>query len=187
MSPLSIFFMLLLAGYWLHALWRVLASNSGSVLCGFIAAYFVIAVVVRHGLPDTALVPIWAPFLYPYAWCGVAAVFWAITEMHVSRRGIRFDGDVPRLSAFLLAQLALHCGFAATAHLTHGRSAVIYLTLPPLVVLLGLALYAAFYFISQRRRDGSVGWSPLILLSVLTPLAGIGIAERLVPVLLRYF
>lgn len=186
-SPLSLFFLLLLAGYWLHGLWRVIASGSGSAQCGFVAAYLVVAIVLRLGLPSLSLIPVWAPFLYPYAWCGVMALFWSAAEMRVSRRGIRFEGEAPRLSAFLLAQLALHVGVIATAHLTAGRSVVIYLTMPPLMACLGLLLYPVFLFISRRRLDGSVGWSSLILFSVAAPLAGIAIAERLVPVLLRHY
>jgi hypothetical protein len=187
LSLLSVFFMLLLAAYWLHALWRVLASDSGSAQAGFIAAYFALAAMVRYALPASPLIPVWAPFLYPYAWCAIAALFWCATEMRVSCRGVRFNGESPRLSAFLLAQLALFLGVLATMQYTDGRSVLLYLTLPPLMACLGVLLYLLFFYVASHRRDSSVGWSVLLVFSVLTPLAGVAVAERLLPLVLRHF
>lgn len=183
----SLFCLLLLAAYWLHALWRVLASGNGSMQASFVAAYLIIAVGARHALPKTLLIPVWSPFLYGYAWCAAGGALWLISQAHVSRRGIALDASSPRLSAFLLAQLVLTLGVGATTHLTQGRSAMLYFALPPLMAVLGMLLYPVFVFLAKRRRDCTVGWSPLILFGVATPLAGVALAERLVPLLLRHF
>jgi hypothetical protein len=185
-SVLAIGVVGLLGLYSLYALWRVIASGNGCAQTGFAAAYLLVALAARNFLPEEILTPIWIPLIYPYAWCALTGVFWSVAHMQVSRRGVRFDGQAPRLSAFLLAQMALHLGILASAHLTRGRSLILYGTLPPVMVCLGMALYAIFLFIARRRSDGTVGWSPLIVFSILTPLIGILFSERVIPWLLRH-
>jgi hypothetical protein len=140
-SPLTVCVFVLLGLYTLHALWRVIASGSGSAQCGFVAAYLIVALAARTLLPDEIITPIWLPFVFPYLWCALAGVIWSAAQLRISRRGVRFDGNAPRLSAFLLAQMALSLGVLATSHLTHGRSLLLYATLPPVMIILGMLLY----------------------------------------------
>lgn len=187
LSPLSLLLLTIVGGFWLLALWRVIASASGVAQACFVAGYFVLAIVARLALPAEPLTPIWAPFLYPYAWSGIAALFWASSQLKVTRKGLEFPESVPRLSVFFLAQLALHLGIALTAWPTHGLSLQMYLMLPPAAVLLSLALYLAFSLCAIGTTDSQVGWLPFILLTLLLPLCAVELCTHLVPLLLRYY
>lgn len=183
---LSTLFLAMVAGFWLFAMWRVVASNHGVSQACFVAGYFPLAIVVRLGRTFDAMAPIWAPFLYPYVWVGLAAVFWAASQLKPTRHGLLIS-DTPRcMAALYLAALLLHIGVLLAIPLSQGRILSLYLMVPPAMVLLAFLLYFALCWLMHRQTEVCIGWLPLVLLTLLAPLGWFKLCELTVPTLLNY-
>jgi len=175
----------MVGGFWLFALWRVVASGHGVAQACFVAGYLPLAIVVRLGHPPDPMAPIWAPFLYPYTWGGIAALFWAASQLRASRHGIVVDGTPPRMAAFYLALLALHAGAVLAAPLHSGHVLTLYLMVPPAMVVLALLLYLSISLLFRRAGRTVMSWGALAVLALL-PAGWVKLCELAVPALLRY-
>ncbi|MGL6048362.1 MAG: hypothetical protein ACRC02_18135, partial [Vogesella sp.] len=102
MSPTlsSALLLLPLVLYTLHALWRLIASDSLPAVLSFALSYLVLGLLCRLALPTLPMVPVWLPFLYPYAWAGVGALLLALATLKVGRNGLRLEGIPPLLSIY---------------------------------------------------------------------------------------
>ncbi|TDR71654.1 hypothetical protein [Paludibacterium purpuratum] len=178
-------FLLLMGGFWLFALWRVVASGNGISQACFVAGYFPLAIVIRLGRPSDLMAPIWAPFLYAYTWSGIAALFWAASQLRPTRRGLAVADTPPRMAAFYLALLVLHIDVALAAALSYDRALALYLMVPPAMAMLAMLLYLGFCRLTVRPERTMVNWGSLALL-MLFPLAWFKLCEFAVPVVLRY-
>ncbi|SCK23547.1 hypothetical protein [Vogesella sp. LIG4] len=187
MSPAISSLLLLapLALYILHALWRLIASECLPAAFAFVGGYFICAILFRLTLPTLAVVPIWLPFLYPYAWTGIAALLLASGTLQVGRNGLRLDGVPPLLTAYALSQLCLHLGLITLSAVLADRPLQAYAMLPPLVAVSGYLLYRLCLQLS-RRNEGWLSWPGVALTAVAAPLVLGWTAELLVPLLLRY-
>lgn len=174
-----------LALYVLHALWRLIASDSLPAVLAFIGAYFICAILFRLTLPTLAVVPVWLPFLYPYAWTGIAALLLACGTLEVGRAGIRLQGVPPLMTAYALSQLCLHLGLVTLSTVLADRPLQAYAMLPPLVAAGGYLLYRLCLWFSQQQQ-GWLSWPGVIMTAVAAPLLLGWAAELLVPLLLRY-
>lgn len=175
-----------LALYILHALYRLIASESLPAVLAFIFGYFTVALVCRLTLPTLAMLPVWLPFLYPYAWTGTGAVLLACCCLKVGRNGVQLEGIPPMMQAFALSQLCLHLGLIMLTSALGGRPMQAYAMLPPLVAASGYGLYRLCLW-HTRRQHGWLSWSGILACTLLAPLAMGWMAEWLVPVLLRHF
>lgn len=187
MSPdlASLLLLAPLALYSLHALWRLIASDSLPAAFAFVGGYLICAILFRITLPSLAVVPIWLPFLFPYAWTGIAALLLASGTLRLGRKGISLDGVPPLLSAYALSQLCLHLGLMALSTVLAGRPLQAYAMLPPLVAASGYLLYRLCLWLS-RQNQGWLSWPGVIITAVAAPLCLGWAVELLVPVLLRY-
>ncbi|CUA84798.1 hypothetical protein Ga0061063_2194 [Gulbenkiania indica] len=172
--------------YWLHALWRLIASGDGIAQGAFVAAFFLLAVVFKTSLPEQPMVPIWLPFIYPYSWAGATALLWVLARVRVDRRGLSFPGASPLLSAYLLSQLAMHVGFAALGQWLAWRPLAAYALLPPLMALVGYASYRLMLTLRAREDTARFGWWLFATVAIASPLIAGGLGQWLVPVALRY-
>ncbi|WP_215782456.1 hypothetical protein [Paludibacterium sp. B53371] len=183
---LSTLFLVMVAGFWLFAMWRVVASDHGVAQACFVAGYFPLAIVVRLGRTFDAMAPVWAPFLYPYAWVGLAAVFWAASQIRLTRHGLLIRETPRRMGALYLAALLLHLGVLLAMPLSQGRILSLYLMVPPAMVLLTMLLYFPLCWLMGRQAEGRIGWLPLVLLTLLVPLGWFKLCALTVPALLNY-
>jgi hypothetical protein len=177
---LSTLLLAMVGGFWLFALWRVIASGNGVAQSCFFAGYWPLAIVVRLGRPFDSMAPIWAPFLYPYTWCGIAALFWAASQLRATRRGVDIAGAPLRLAALFLALLTMHAGVALAAPWHDSHILSLYLMVPPAMVLLALLLYLCYFLLIVRPGRTTVAWGPIALL-LLLPLGWLKLCERAIP------
>lgn len=182
----TLLLLLLTIGLWLFSVWRTLAPRDGLALACLIAGNLVLAIGVRIGHPLAQMSPLWAPFLYPYSASGIAAVFWACSQLHISRSGLVASSN-PKLSAFFLAQLVLHAGIIIAIPFSHGRSLGLYLMVPPAMVLFSLVLYWAICWQFSRQQHARISWLSLAMIGLALPYAWLKLCEFAVPTFMLYF
>lgn len=170
--------------YLLHALWRLIASDSVTAVLAVVSAYVVSAVFFRLYLPSLALVPVWLPLFYAYLWLGLAGALALLGCGEFRRSGVLLRGLSLKMGSYFLSQACLLAGMLLLNPLLAGRPLQALATLPPFVALTGYALYRTLLAIS-RPQQRTPWWG--ILFALLVPPLLLGwIAEILVPLFLRY-
>jgi hypothetical protein len=177
---------LLLTAYLLHILWRHIAARSPVAMASLIAAYFLLAAFFRLSEPYTPLRPVWLPFVYSYAWLAVSAAIWLPASACLSRRGLTFPAETPRISALLVSQLTLGLGCLLTSPILDWRPLAAYVMLPPMMVVISYLLYRLFLFLLRRNKEGVLRWNILLACMLLSPLSCSWLGGWLAPLLLGW-
>jgi hypothetical protein len=186
-SPLSLLLVAILAAYLLHAMWRVAAGRDGVATACLVAGYLTLGILLRLTRPDQPMSPLLLPFVYPYAWLGLAALFWLPVAVRPTRAGLVLCAGSAKVGGILLSALLLHVGILALAPLTGAGSLTMYLLLPPLVALQAWLVGQVFFLLLRRSDKPYIGWLSLVALTLIPGAVSLGLARALVPVLLRYF
>lgn len=186
MIPLDILVLLVIGAGTLHLLYRTIAARDLLAASSLIAAWFLLAVPVRLLIGQTAMTPVWIAFAYPYAWGGMTALVWLVSNgPRADRHGIRLEGRDPRFTCLLLAFAALHAGVLACAPFSGGRTLAIYLMASPLMTLTGWLLYRVLVLASLKKQR--VGWPLLVAGGIASALLATATENVLLPLLLRHF
>lgn len=186
-SPLSLLLVAILAAYLLHALWQMARARDGVGAAALVAAYLTVGALVRLARPEQPVSPLLAPFVYPYAWLGMAALFWLPAAMRPAKDGLHLRYGTPAPAATLLSALCLHVGVMTLAPLTDAGSLAMYLLLPS---LMALQAWLVEFFLRRalaRSPDARVGWLPLAALTLAPVALSLVLARILVPILLRHY
>ncbi|POA97010.1 hypothetical protein C2134_18835 [Chromobacterium sinusclupearum] len=171
--------------FFLHLLWRLGTSRSGSALACFAAAYLILVALLRQQV-DTALVsPLLLPFVYAYAWLGVTAVMWAAAHMRVDGRVLSFPGQDRRLAALLCSQLALHIGVLGLSPWLSQQPRAIYLLAPPLTIIVSYLAYRLQLLAMRRQPVCGTSWISWGALCLMIPLLMTWLKDWAVPLLLH--
>ena len=185
-TPTGWLLMALVASYLLHVYWRLIAGRSGVAVASFVAGYFVLSFMFRHSDPIQPLRPIWLPFVFGYVWVSIAAAFWVLGVGRISRQGLHFTGEEPRLAALFSSQLTLTAGTALLSPWLEWRPLAAYVMLPPLVVVLSYIFYRFYADFFRRRQAVSLPWVVLLGCLLLMPLVLMGLGHWLAPILLGW-
>ena len=154
-------------------------------MLSFALAYLVLGLLCRLALPTLPMVPVWLPFLYPYAWAGMGALLLALTTLKVGRKGLRLEGIPPILSIYVLSQLCMHAGVLLLTPLLSGRPAQAYAMLPPLVATGAYLIYRLC--LKLCRGQAGFSWLAVVVATLAAPLLLGWMAELSVPLVLRHF
>lgn len=179
--------MLLLAPlifYLLHALWRLIASDSIISLLLAVFSYLICALLFRLSLPSLSLAPVWLPFVYPYLWLGIAGFLATICCGKVSRSGLALSCLSQRMATYLLAQGSLTLGLLLLNLPLAGRPVQALVALPPFVAVAGYLVYRLLLQLSKNSHI--TPWWSIALALTLPPLLLGWQAEILLPLMLRY-
>ena len=177
---------LLLTAYLLHILWRQIAARSPVALAAFVAAYFLLAAMIRLAEPYHPLRPVWLPLVYSYAWLAVAAAIWLPATARASRSGLHFPGEPPRITALLLSQLTLGLGCLLTSPFMDWRPLAAYIMLPPMIVVISYLLYRLFLLLLLRSKQDGLSWAVVLASTLLSPLGCSLLGGWLAPFLLGW-
>jgi hypothetical protein len=186
-SPLSFLLVAILAAYLLHALWQITARRDGVAAACLVAAYPTLGMFVRLLRPDAPMLPLLAPFVYPYAWLAIAALFWLPSAMRPARRGLLLCHGSPQVAAVLIAPLCLHLGVLALVPLSDAGSLAMYLLLSPLLALQAWLVAIILHWLLRRGVSPRVSWWSIATLALIPSAASLALARAAVPVLLRYY
>lgn len=183
-TPASLALLALLGMFYLHVLWRLIADRDACATACFAAAYLILASTLKLSQPPFLLAPILLPFIYCYAWLGVAAVLWSACFMRAGRRELGFPGRSPKLAALFASQLALHIGVLGLSPWLDWRPLAIYVMAPPLVVVVSYPAYRLLLYVARRRGDSAFPWTIWGGLCLLMPLALLLLERWLAPLIL---
>lgn len=170
--------------YLLHALWRLIASDSIISLLLAVFSYLACALLFRLSLPSLSLAPVWLPFAYPYLWMGVAGILAIICCGKMSRGGLALPCLPLRMATYLIAQGSLLLGLLLLNLPLGGRPVQALVALPPFVAVAGYLLYRLL--LQQSKGSNLTPWWGIALALSLPSLLLGWQAEILLPLLLRY-
>ncbi|OHX10678.1 hypothetical protein [Chromobacterium sphagni] len=183
-TPVGVLLLLIVLLFFLHASWRLIASKSGSAIGCFLAAYIVLAALLNCHPEPVSLTPLLLPFIYAYAWLGIAAAMWAAVTMRVTRKALLFPGQDPRLAALFSSQLALHIGVLALSPWLDWRPLAVYIMAPPLIASVSYFAYRAQLLAMRRREVCGTSWAAWGMMCLLLPLLLVWLAQWLTPAIL---
>ncbi|UTH73234.1 hypothetical protein [Chromobacterium sp. IIBBL 290-4] len=185
-TPVGWLLLAIVALFFLHACWRLISSRNGSAIACSLAAYLALAVLLDCHEEPVSVAPLLLPFVYGYAWLGIAAVMWAAANMKVERRALSFPGQDPRLAALFASQLALHIGVLAFSPWLAWRPLAAYIMAPPLLAAASYAAYRVMLMVMRRRETCGAPWPAWATLCVTLPLALVWLEHWLAPWLLDF-
>ncbi|MGC0154614.1 hypothetical protein ACPRNU_19330 [Chromobacterium vaccinii] len=185
-TPGGFLLLLIVVLFFLHLCWRLTRSRDGSAIACFAAAYMVLALLLDRHPEPVSIAPLLLPFLYPYAWLGLAASMWVPANMRVERRALVFPGRDPRLTALFCSQLALHVGVIGLSPWLEWRPLAVYVLAPPLTAAIGYAAYRMQLLAIRRAQDCRAPWASWAALCLLLPLLLAGVESWLMPLLLNF-
>ena len=180
----GLFLLLPLGFYLLHALWRLIASDSLIARLAVIFSYICCAWLFRLYIPTLPTLPLWLPFLYGYIWLGGAGTLALLASGRFSLSGVWLEGMSLRMGCYFLAQSSLLIGTLALDPLLAGRPLQALASLPPLVAILAYWQYRMLFNISLKQQR--TPWWALGFVTIITPVGLCWLAELLVPLLLRH-
>lgn len=183
-TPTGWFLLVLVALFYLHILWRLIASRDGIAQLCFAASFFILALIFRADPFLTMLSPVLLPFCYAYAWLGIAAVLWSASSLRVSRLGLAFPERQPQLAALMASQLSLHLGIVAFSRLLDWRPLLSYLMAPPLIMVVSYACYRALLYVMRRQPEARLPWTVFGGMTVISPLLVMWLSDWLAPIVL---
>ncbi|WP_047236788.1 hypothetical protein [Chromobacterium subtsugae] len=183
-TPVGVSLLLVVLLFFLHASWRLIASRSGSAIACFLAAYVMLAALLNCHPEPISLTPLLLPFIYAYAWLGIAAALWAAVMMRVTRKALLFPGQDKRLAALFSSQLALHVGVFGLSPWLDWRPLAAYAMAPPLLAFVSYFAYRAQLLAMRRREDCGAPWVSWGAMCLLLPLILMWLAQWLTPAIL---
>ncbi|POZ64070.1 hypothetical protein [Chromobacterium alticapitis] len=183
-TPCGLLLLSIVVLYFLHALWRLGASRNGSALACFAAAYLALAALLHARVDPAPASPLLLPFVYAYAWLGMAALMWAAAHMRVGRRTLSFPGQDTRLAALFASQLALHIGVLGLSPWLSQLPRAVYLLAPPLTMLVSYLAYRLLLLDMRGRAVCGASWPAWGALCLGAPLLMAGLKIWAVPLLL---
>ncbi|KMN33110.1 MULTISPECIES: hypothetical protein [Chromobacterium] len=183
-TPTGWFLLALIALFYLHILWRLIASRDGIAQACFAASFFILALAFRKDVFLTALSPVLLPFCYAYAWLGIAAVLWSASSLRVSRLGLAFPERQPQLAALMASQLSLHLGIVAFSRVLDWRPLLSYLMAPPLIVVVSYLGYRTLLYVMRHQPEARLPWPVFAGMTLISPLLVMWLADWLAPIVL---
>jgi|GEM_PF-3553198 len=185
-TPVGWALICLLIAYYLHILWRQISARSPVATTAFVAAYFILASLLRLNDPSQLLRPVWLPFIYGYAWLALSAAIWMPVTARCSRCGVEFPGESRQIAALLSSQLVLNAGILLSSPLLDWRPMAAYIMLPPVMVVFSYGLYRLFAWRMQKKPGHVLSWRFLLTMLLLSPLACMAVGTWLAPLLLGW-